>query len=449
MYANPWFSSFSRCLIGGLGPRILWLVLYCLLPSASTLAGALEDYVSGPDPFYNWKRTERKKGSWGTISQLELVSQHWRNQFWSHHLLVVQPNEIRNPGIGFFLITGDGDGEKDIDILKTLAERAGAVAAVITNVPNQPLYDGRREDSLIAYTFDQYLKTGDQTWPLLFPMVKSVVRGMDTVQGFVQEERGQRIERFVVAGASKRGWTTWLTAAVDCRVKGIAPMVIDMLNMKAQLQWAEKVYGKQSEAISDYTDLNLHQKLNDPPMQRLRSWVDPYAYRDRYTMPKLLLLGTNDRYWTVDSLRHYWNDLPEPKLIFQTPNAGHDLRGGRDAVQTLAAFFESIADGYPLPKIEWKLEDKIDGTASATVRIPENAKAIRLWTAVSGNRDFRQAKWLSRTLKIQPGSSYAAADVKAPPVGYLAYLMEVEVTSPTGHPFKLSTEARVTPDNIR
>jgi PhoPQ-activated pathogenicity-related protein len=89
---------------------------------------------------------------------LELVSQHWRNQFWSHYLLVVQPNEMRNPGIGFFLITGDGDGEKDIDMLKTLAERAGAVAAVITNVPNQPLYDGHREDALIAYTFDQYLK---------------------------------------------------------------------------------------------------------------------------------------------------------------------------------------------------------------------------------------------------------------------------------------------------
>jgi hypothetical protein len=52
----------------------------------------------------------------------------------------------------------------------------------------------------------------------------------------------------------------------------------------------------------------------------------------------------------------------------------------------------------------------------------ENAKAIHLWTAVSGNRDFRQAKWLSRTLKIQPGSSHAAAEVKAPQVGYLAYL---------------------------
>ena len=68
-------------------------------------------------------------------------------------------------------------------------------------------------------------------------------------------------------------------------------------------------------------------------------------------MPKLLLLGTNDPYWTVDSLRHYWNDLPEPKLIYQTPNAGHDLNGGDQALQTIAAFFELIADQKSLPKI--------------------------------------------------------------------------------------------------
>lgn len=444
-----WYSTVSRCLSASVGRRILWLWLCWLSLLSSAFAGALEDYVSRSDPYYNWKRTEAEMRAWGTISRLELVSQHWRNQFWSHHLLVIRPNEIRNPAIGFLLIAGDEVGKKDIDTLRTLAERAGAITAVITNVPNQPLYDGRREDALVAYTFEQYLKTSDETWPLLFPMVKSAVRGMDTVQAFVQEKLGQQIEEFVVAGASKRGWATWLTAAVDPRVKGIAPMVIDMLNMKAQLQWAEKVYGKQSENISDYTNLNLHQKLDDPPMQKLRRWVDPYAYRDRYTMPKLLLLGTNDPYWTVDSLRHYWKDLPEPKLIFQTPNGRHDLGGGQDAVQTLAAFFESIADGHPLPQIEWKLEDKGDGMASATVRVIEKAKAIRLWTAVSGNRDFRKAQWSSRLLKIQPGSSRAVAGVEAPQSGYRAYLMEVDLTSPTGHPFKLSTEVRVTPDNLR
>jgi PhoPQ-activated pathogenicity-related protein len=69
-------------------------------------------------------------------------------------------------------------------------------------------------------------------------------------------------------------------------------------------------------------------------------------------MPKLLLLGTNDPYWTVDSLRHYWHDLPEPKWLFQTPNAGHDLGGGGDATQTLAAFFEMIANRHLTPESE-------------------------------------------------------------------------------------------------
>src|SRR2546429_1060243 len=230
---------------------------------------------------------EKREGG-GTATRLEMVSQHWRNQFWSHHMIMVRPNEVRNPGIGFLFITGDGDGEKTVEMLKTLAQRAGAVASVITKIPNQPLYEGRKEDALIAYTFDQYLKTGDETWPLLLPMVKGAVRGMDTVQAFAQKEFNQNIEKFVVSGASKRGWTTWLTGAVDPRVKAIAPMVIDMLNMKAQTAWAEKVYGKQSEQIHDYTDMGLIGRADDPPMIRLRSWVDPYAYRQRYTMPKLL-----------------------------------------------------------------------------------------------------------------------------------------------------------------
>ena len=95
-----------------------------------------------------------------------------------------------------------------------------------TRCPTNRFYEGRREDDLIAYTFDQYLKTGDATWPLLFPMVKSAVRGMDAVQALAQKEFDQKIERFVVSGASKRGWTTWLSAAVDARVQAIAPRVL-------------------------------------------------------------------------------------------------------------------------------------------------------------------------------------------------------------------------------
>jgi PhoPQ-activated pathogenicity-related protein len=224
-------------------------------------------------------------------------------------------------------------------------------------------------------------------------------------------------------------------------------MVIDMLNMKAQVQWAERVYGKQSEQIRDYTDLNLIARIDDPPMRKLREWVDPYSYREHYNMPKLILLGTNDPYWTVDSLRHYWNDLPGPKLIYQTPNAGHNLGGGKEATQTLAAFFEIIADGKELPKMEWQFHNS--DRAEIDLKVSQPARQIRLWTANSTDRDFRNDKWTSQEIKASDGQRAATPAVATPESGYRAYLAEVLLTSPSGHDYRLSTEARVTPDQIR
>ena len=418
-----------------------------ILTALLARGGALENYVKQKDDAFAWKQVDQIKTNGFTVAHLELTSQKWRESVWTHNLRIVRPDKVRNPDIAFVFITGDGSGTRYLSLLQTVAERGGAIAAVVTRVPNQPLYNGKKEDALIAYTFDQYLKTGDETWPLLFPMAKSAVKAMDAVQEYASKEHSQKVERFVTSGASKRGWTTWLSAAVDQRVKGIAPMVIDMLNMRAQVNWADKVYGKQSEQISDYTDLGLIARIDEPKMVRLRDWVDPYAYRNRYEMPKLLLLGTNDRYWTVDSLRHYFDDLPGPKLIFQTPNAGHDLAGGKEATQTLAAFFQMIADKEALPKVEWEIKD--GDPAKLSVKVNRDAKSIKLWTADSSDRDFRDDKWASRDLPIKSGSSRAEAEINSPDQGYRAFLGEVILTSPTGHSYKLSTEARVTPDAIR
>ncbi|MBU6401487.1 MAG: hypothetical protein KGS61_14315, partial [Verrucomicrobia bacterium] len=246
--SSRWQSRIQTVVLG-------WLAC-CWVGDATVAAAndALGRYVRRPDASYNWKVTDQKVVEGFTVAHLELVSQTWRGQFWSHHLQLVRPPTVRNPDIALLFITGDGEGDRDLGMVRTLAERAGAIAAVLTKVPNQPLYHGRKEDALIAYTFDQYLKTGDATWPLLFPMVKSAVRAMDTVQTFAEREFHQSIKHFVVTGASKRGWTTWLTGAADRRVVAIAPIVIDMLNMKAQARWAEKVYGRQSEQIQDYTN---------------------------------------------------------------------------------------------------------------------------------------------------------------------------------------------------
>src|SRR5207237_8100873 len=108
-------------------------------------------------------------------------------------------------------------------------------------VPNQPLTfhgDGkpRSEDDLIAYCQIKYLDTGDPTWLPRLPMVKSAVRAMDAVTEFLASEQGGKtaVKRFVVSGGSKRGWTTWLTGAVDPRVVAIIPVVIDVVNCRAR-----------------------------------------------------------------------------------------------------------------------------------------------------------------------------------------------------------------------
>ncbi len=206
-------------------------------------ADALADYVQRPDDSFAWKLLEQRRVRGVTAIRVEFTSQTWHGSAWHHQLLIVRPPAIRNPDLAYFEIGGDADVERTFADLRNIATRAGVIAVSLNKVPNQPLCGGRREDALIAYTFDQYLKTGDTTWPLLFPMVKSAVRGMDTVRALARKEFDQKIDRFVVSGASKRGWTTWLTAAVDPRVVGIAPEVIDMLNLKAQTQRAQKVYG--------------------------------------------------------------------------------------------------------------------------------------------------------------------------------------------------------------
>jgi PhoPQ-activated pathogenicity-related protein len=265
------------------------------------------------------------------------------------------------------------------------------------------------------------------------------------VQALARKEFNQNIERFVVSGASKRGWTTWLSAAVDPRVQAIAPRVIDMLNLKAQTQWAQKVYGAQSDRIRAYTELHLLERMDDPRMVELRGRVDPYSYRARYAMPKLLLLGTNDPYWTVDSVHNYWDDLSEPKLVFQTPNAGHDLAGGREATQALAAFVQMIADRQPLPRMTWEFKQAGSNTVTLAVALNQPATVFRLWTATSPVRDFRKAQWFSSKLPATSPTNVVSR-IEPPEAGFRAFLIEAELTPPTGPANKLSTEARVTPD---
>ena len=155
----------------------------------------------------------------------------------------------------------------EAQILALLAESLKTPVAILLHVPQQPIFDGKREDQIIAYTFREFLKAGDPTWPLLAPMAKSAVRAMDATQEAMKKEWGLDVTRSRSPGASKRGWTTWLTGAVDDRAVAIAPMVIDMLNMSPHTKLQKASFGgKSSEQIDDYQGLD--EQIDTPRGQR-------------------------------------------------------------------------------------------------------------------------------------------------------------------------------------
>jgi PhoPQ-activated pathogenicity-related protein len=98
-----------------------------------------------------------------------------------------------------------------------------------------------------------------------------------------------------------------------------------------------------------------------------------------------------------------------------------------------------------LPQMSWEFKPDGSNAVALAVRLNQSAKVYRLWTAESPIRDFRKAKWSSADLPANP-STNALAKIETPETGFRAYLIEAELTAPTGQPYKLSTEARVTPD---
>jgi PhoPQ-activated pathogenicity-related protein len=424
-----------------------WVIPFCLFTGTRLLAGPLEDYVQRPDDSFAWQSQGTQKMDGLDVATLSLTSQTWHGGRWTHTLYIARPRELRHPETAYLEITHSAD-KGILPAVKRLAESGGTWVAVLTDVPNQPLFGNKHEDALIAYTFDQYLKTGDETWPLLLPMAKSAARAMDAAQAWALAEHKQKIARFVVSGASKRGWTAWLVGASDPRVCAIVPVVIDMLNMKAQTQWAQRVYGRQSEMIRDYTDIGLVEKIDSPEIARLMAIVDPYSYRAAFTMPKLLLLGTNDPFWTVDALRHYWDGLPGPKLVYQSPNAGHGAGGSFGAMRTRAAFLRRMAEGEPLPQLAWRVQDTATAPAPATLHVTADRRSIQalLWTAHAPTRDFRKAAWKNRPLVLDADGTHASAEMPPPADGFSAFMAELIFTDEDAD-FGLSTRVYVTPDD--
>jgi len=440
------------------------VALFAAWPAVAPSAGAtaLDDYIAAPDASYAWSLNSTITGTGYTAKVLDLTSQTWRSADdfkagtfspWTHWLTVIKPSTITTD-TAFLWINGGSNsvnppGSVDTS-LRDLALSTGSVVIDLRTVPNEPLsFAGesfsRSEDAIIAYTWDKFLTTGDPTWPAQLPMTKSAVRAMDAAQAFLASPAGGSIaiHDFVISGGSKRGWTTWLTAAVDNRVSAIAPAVIDLLNIEESFIHHWESYGFWAPAVSDYVNAGIMNWAGTPQLRALYDVVDPYVYRDRLTMPKFQINSAGDQFFLPDSAQFYFGDLQGPKYLRYVPNTDHSLAGS-DAGNSLQAYYDALLDGRPLPEFTWTLE--ADGSIHVQT-VLGTPSSVKLWQATNPNdRDFRLLTigpaYTSSTLTDLGGGLFVGG-VPDPAAGWTSFFIELTYPSGGPYPFKFTTQVSV------
>jgi PhoPQ-activated pathogenicity-related protein len=449
---------------------------------------ALANYVNTPDPSYSYTKRNGDDGETRSIPfvgsytyyAIDMTSQTWRSTedvdqpVWRHWLTIYVPNTPVVTSSAVLLIDGGSNGNFNdvpgaIDLLGQASILLRTPFIHLKVVPNEPVTftdetQSRSEDEIIAYSFDKFLdnvgEPGNETWPVLVAMVKSAVRAMDTAQAIVPT-----IDDFVVTGYSKRGWTTWLTAAVDDRVRAILPGVFDNLNQGPQMVHHYGAYGFFSQAVQPYNDMQIFDRILTPEALPLSHIVDPYTYlaNGRFdNMPKLLINSAGDEFFASDSAQFYFDDIPgnENYLIY-LPNTGHGLdldlndpspQQSKVASATIT-FVDAVLNNRTLPKYSWTVGQ--DG--AIRVETDTQPLEVKLWQATNPNaRDFRHAynptiTWTSTDLSASEPGVYIG-NVPMPDSGATAYL--VELTFPSTYsspipvpylsdPYIFTTEVRV------
>ena len=445
-------------------------ICFFALPAAAQAPQetALDRYVYPEDPAFHWEYIKSYPGLGYGLFQLRLTSQTWRRReeveptFWQHWLTVIVPLQVRSTTA--LLVIGGGDRDDpepdpaDFLALGVSATATGMVVATLTAVPNQPLQfageaGGRSEDAIIAYTWDKFLRGGDEEWPAQLPMTKAAVWAMTAVSQFVAtpEGGGYAINDFILAGASKRGWTAWLAAATDPRVAGIVPIVFDALNLEESFRQHWQTYGFWSPAVGDYEDMGIFAWFGSRQNRSLMQIVDPFEYRDRLTMPKYIINASGDEFFPPTSSQFYFDDLPGQNWLRYVPNAGHGMEGGdleADIMLRALAWVGAIVTGQPLPEFTWEFP----APNRIVVRTDEQPSAVRLWQAANPTaRDFRfptiGPAWTSTPLEATEANVYEA-QVQIPALGWRAFFVELEFPSPFGVTYAFTTPVRVVPETL-
>ncbi|CAH1788180.1 unnamed protein product [Owenia fusiformis] len=465
----------------------------------------LDNYVNREDNTYTWSLLETYRVDAGNADEIEdttvyvlnMTSQTWKDgnyssrPVWYHHLTIAIPDEVTEFEHSFMWIGGGRNREIDepptpdsdtfVMATASFAFETQSCASYLKQIPNQPVFlpmsddpsRSRSEDAIIAWTWRYFIETNGTDPDVLLrnPMTKAVMRAFDTVTTFAQQQNTRfNIQKFLPSGASKRGWTTWMVGCVDRRVFAMAPIVLSVLKLQETVNYHYRAYGGWSFAFNDYWSQNVTQYINDPRTKMMADVIDPYSYRTRLTMPKMVIQATGDEFFRPDEPNVWFHDLLGPKYLWIVENTHHGLTFAElDIFNNMVSFFGSTTKNYTLPEFNWTLSQS-DGSGAIDVFTPqqiplrvstwygESADGLRgdirrdfRWAVASeefpGEVDINPVVWDEDTLAIEEivEDRHWRATFNEPAEGWLGFFVEVVFENDDGDELEFTTELNVIP----
>lgn len=391
---------------------------------------------------------------------------------------IIIPTSIVYPNVAFMLTDYGYNDETTAPsgAATQVATSMGVIVGELRTVPNQflcftePLpgdpYDGDYcldEDFLMNYGMEWFMRGSltpeeNPLWLARLGMVKASVWANTILQEVALERTGRVPQEFFIYGASKRGATVWLVAAVDDRVIGVCPIVIDAANMNENAHRRYMALGNRL-----FNDDNMYKRTigyTDHPQGVPFGLIDdPYFYFGRLTnVFKLFQFAASDAYFEPDSSRWWWYDLPGSKHIRYTPMLHYDfyIRQTDQIVGNMIAWAKYIVNNRALPEIVWSVTE---GNRSITVTVTRGGTPSKVAMYHLNNRETQYrtfsplhgapTNWIETTLQpISPGVYRAEQD--EPAQGWTAFFMQLEF--PTGYSdefeqtFRISSLVSVVPD---
>ena len=423
---------------------------------------SMSDYIESTKNEFSYDIQEVIYEEDWTGYHIKMISGEWLDSKkvdqveWWHYVDIIIPKQTTS-STGIMFIDG---GEKSDDYFRLDAQSVGnsikteSVIVNVSNIPFQPLnflsskQNSFEEDDLIAFAWNKFLKQGakqkDVEWLPRFPMTRAIVRAMDLAQEIILQN-DIVVKDFVVSGASKRGWTAWTTAAVDSRVKAVVPMVIDMLNLVPSFENHYRSYGEFSPAIQEYVNYNIQDWLGTEEFKVLMSYIEPFSFIDKFTMPKYIINAGSDEFFSTDSWRFYYDKLPGEKIIRYVPNKNHSL-DGRYLTEDLVSYFYRVINDIEIPSLRWNL---LDNKLIAELDYDGNYD-VSVWTAKNDNgRDFRLWEegelWEETSIGKLADNKYEL-NVSSNFKGYIATMIEFTIDPESEFPLIISTGPFVFPE---